>query len=448
MPAPGQPVGPDGGTVVSDDGNFEVRIPPGALAETVNIEISILEASDVGLDAGDDFAGPIYGLAPDGLEFAAPATTVRTVNAEAAGAADATVPFMFVFQGDDGGWEALDTSTTRDGDVLQIVANITHFSANLAASAATVYGAAAIHLEPAPGLPTPVGGSFDTDLIVTGLGDLSFHEAREILLASETFAELAVVAFEPQFLLLAQINPVQTTCGMTPGTGEYGMSITFRTSKVPVAIPTAFERVFSALLLDPEEVTTATLTASTSTECIESDLSVGDSAVGSSDCTLFFEPAPEAGGTPFEATCFFTVDIVDGTYTVTQVQLPQNQKTTGAMDPVTGKFFAVGGEDFFQMYLGTYCPRSDGPNLFLGSVLGGPPSLREDIEAVLGSLPNVTDGPSAAQAFASGIPFVEVICPTDVPEALEQAAELRSQLDLGDAQPGFDFIFVGIESNG
>lgn len=74
----GEGIGPDGGIVVSDDGRMSLEVPPGALDETVEITIEVVEGPE-------GAASDMYVLEPMGLVFAYPTELVYDYDDETAG---------------------------------------------------------------------------------------------------------------------------------------------------------------------------------------------------------------------------------------------------------------------------------------------------------------------------------------------------------------------------
>jgi hypothetical protein len=79
-------VGPDGGTVTSNDGKFTLTIPEGALGQTVQITITAMDAADLPTSIADMAdMGFNYMLMPDGLAFSTAANgTLSLTQTEAA----------------------------------------------------------------------------------------------------------------------------------------------------------------------------------------------------------------------------------------------------------------------------------------------------------------------------------------------------------------------------
>ena len=73
----GEGIGPDGGVVVSEDGRMALEVPAGALDETVEITIEVV-------DGPEGAASSMYVLEPMGLVFAHPAELVYDYDDETA----------------------------------------------------------------------------------------------------------------------------------------------------------------------------------------------------------------------------------------------------------------------------------------------------------------------------------------------------------------------------
>ena len=92
-------IGPQGGTVVSDDGRFSLEIPPGALDTHVKVTITSVECE---LPSA---LGPCYRLAPRGLGFMLPATVTYELGGMELDAVDRRA--LNVIAERDEGWNVL-----------------------------------------------------------------------------------------------------------------------------------------------------------------------------------------------------------------------------------------------------------------------------------------------------------------------------------------------------
>lgn len=106
----GTAVGPRGGVVVSDDGRLTVEIPAGALDETVDISIHVVEDGP----EGDDTAIRAYAIEPLGTALVLPAHVEYDWTVEAAADAltrdvDVVDPALVIERGPQ--WRALSDRT-------------------------------------------------------------------------------------------------------------------------------------------------------------------------------------------------------------------------------------------------------------------------------------------------------------------------------------------------
>lgn len=85
QPTPAAGIGPAGGTVTGSNG-ATIQVPAGALAQTVNLQITEVAAGAANLPAGVQPASAIYALTPHGTTFAVPVTVTVPFNAAQVGA--------------------------------------------------------------------------------------------------------------------------------------------------------------------------------------------------------------------------------------------------------------------------------------------------------------------------------------------------------------------------
>lgn len=78
--ADGTPIGPEGGVVVSDDGHLTVEIPAGALDDTVDVSIHVVEDGP----ERDESALRAYAIEPMGTALAFPAAVEYDWTVESA----------------------------------------------------------------------------------------------------------------------------------------------------------------------------------------------------------------------------------------------------------------------------------------------------------------------------------------------------------------------------
>ncbi|HSM02289.1 MAG TPA: hypothetical protein VK960_07635 [Acidimicrobiia bacterium] len=128
---------PGGFTVVSEDGDLEIEVPPDAMADDPGITIAILDPAEYPPELAPfaDTGSVIYSLEPDGLTFDAPVRVTRRISADRfEGLPDTGVPVISLITTADGdGFELLgDLRVLRDGDDIYVSGDVTHFSPNAA----------------------------------------------------------------------------------------------------------------------------------------------------------------------------------------------------------------------------------------------------------------------------------------------------------------------------
>lgn len=92
-------IGPQGGTIVSDDGRFSLEIPPAALETHVQVSITAVACEP------SDAVGPCYQVSPRGLGFLVPATVTYELGGMALDAIDTRR--LNVIAERDEGWNVL-----------------------------------------------------------------------------------------------------------------------------------------------------------------------------------------------------------------------------------------------------------------------------------------------------------------------------------------------------
>jgi hypothetical protein len=112
-------IGPNGGVV--EAGNARLEVPPGALSQTVTIELFPVASSS------PDVLGSIYGFMPDGLAFAVPATLAIRLDA-ASSSNNSSLTDIRIATSVDGLWVALPSSSV-DATGSTLLALIPHFTA-------------------------------------------------------------------------------------------------------------------------------------------------------------------------------------------------------------------------------------------------------------------------------------------------------------------------------
>lgn len=210
----GDTIGPDGGSITSEDGMFIVEVPAGALSTELELGVTLVSPSDAGLDPSL-LAGHVYELNPDGTVFERPVITTRILSAAALGVEGDDLPFFHVFQGSGDEWDALSTETSREDDVIRVRAAVEHFSSNAAVASANVWAPGReVTLEVRPGsFSAPVGSS----VFVGWLFDVpDILISREVVALSSSGA---IVAFDNE-------SPFDgiAVCG-GPGDGTYTVTI-------------------------------------------------------------------------------------------------------------------------------------------------------------------------------------------------------------------------------
>jgi hypothetical protein len=124
--------------VTSEDGDLTVEVPFEAMAEDPGITIRLLAPEEYPPElaaAADDPAARIYNLEPEGLQFAAPVTVTRRIDASRfEGMTDAMVPLVaMITRNPDGSYEAYaDQRVVRHGDDVFASGTTTHFSPAIA----------------------------------------------------------------------------------------------------------------------------------------------------------------------------------------------------------------------------------------------------------------------------------------------------------------------------
>lgn len=130
--------GPEGFTVVSEDGDLEIEVPPEAMAVDPGITVTVLDPAVYPPEFAPfaDAGSVIYSLEPEGLVFDAPVRVTRRISADRfEGLPETGVPVVSLITTDpDGeGFELLgDLRVLRDGDDVFVSGDLTHFSPNAA----------------------------------------------------------------------------------------------------------------------------------------------------------------------------------------------------------------------------------------------------------------------------------------------------------------------------
>lgn len=124
----------EGFTVVSDDGDVTLEVPPGVLASDPSISITVLAPDEYPEPLSGAAQNPgtvVYRLSPDDLVFDVPARLTRRISASNfAFLPDSGLPLIsLVVYREDTGFEQLDdTRIVRRGDDVFVSGTVTHFS--------------------------------------------------------------------------------------------------------------------------------------------------------------------------------------------------------------------------------------------------------------------------------------------------------------------------------
>jgi len=110
-------IGAEGGTLKSEDGGFELQIPPGALASTTTIGIEPITRTLV--DRGENGSLPAYRLTPHGQQFQKPVT----IRFHAASSSFAHI----AYQDEQGKWRGL-SNVQWDNASKTVSVTAAHFS--------------------------------------------------------------------------------------------------------------------------------------------------------------------------------------------------------------------------------------------------------------------------------------------------------------------------------
>jgi len=435
--APGQAdpnVGSNGGRVTSEDGRFVVEIPAGALVEPVAISIAIVPAAEADVDESL-LAGPIYSLLPDGLEFQQPVTLVRTLDAADLQAGDDEIPFFHVLHSSVDGWEPLSTNATRHGDVVTITAEADHFSMDAAVETTLLLGEEITATLFPASFEANVGESRDTAVSL-------FSSAQ---LAEDEDSSGGRVLFFPGGAIVSygyDDQPLPTlfaTCGEDPGSGTYTARINDSFGLIGAdSIVRALISGFNQIV----ETEQFTISVTGNATCVEPDLSLIESVLGTWSGPLVFTPSP-TGPAGVEYTAEFDVELMlrDGQFVLTKVQRPSNQMTVGAMLPDSLTYVAEGGDGYYEIYVGQACLLGDGDLMLFGLSFGGSPDLAEQAPAILETQMEITYDPATGVFVFNdrSLPVDPLDCPTDQAAAMP-LAENFWPVDVPATETGANFF--------
>lgn len=169
-------IGPDGGSVTSDDGRFTLTVPAGALDTGTDITLTKSPASEWDDDIVEAEPVAVYRMEPDGLEFATPA--VGSLAVDASGDADeAQLPISLSYTDD--GFELLTGQSTRvdlSAGTTTVGFEVPHFSFITVVDSAVV--AQLAQIEP---IDRPAGQRFAPFAGIRNTGNLTL-ETEEIRL--------------------------------------------------------------------------------------------------------------------------------------------------------------------------------------------------------------------------------------------------------------------------
>lgn len=310
--AAGDPIGPDGGFVTSQDGSFSVEIPAGALQETVDISVGTVDPASLGIEASA-LAGPVYDLQPSGLGFSQPVTLVRRMPADDFDVDDLGIPLAVVLQRHGDALTFLSSTTSLEGDDIVVRAETSQFSENLAAISMAPAAGGTVRLSP-PSLTQEVDASQpvfldwddwvdDSDLVITtdwlGEGSIEMASGRH--------------------------TAAEATCASV-GDGAYVASI-FGRGEISDATKSWFVWA-PAFRVDEDDDFTATVAGLAT--CTEKPSLAPDEIIDVYEATADY--APVEGGPPgaeFTAELVFRITEQDGELVVEIEQLPQGQLQEG-----------------------------------------------------------------------------------------------------------------------
>ncbi|MFN8390806.1 MAG: hypothetical protein U0136_10990 [Bdellovibrionota bacterium] len=153
-------IGPEGGTIFSNDGNFRIDFPSGALSESKSITITKRPVSDLPAAVRDSASvTTLYMLEPEGVTFQVPATATMTISSPGSVSGDTIeIPQRILAQESQNALSVpSDQHATLDANVqvLTLSGQLSHFSRiwdNLPKS-----GALAVTVSGVPA--TPDGGN-------------------------------------------------------------------------------------------------------------------------------------------------------------------------------------------------------------------------------------------------------------------------------------------------
>ncbi len=132
VPSRARIVASEGGRVRSSDGVFTLVIPPNALAEDTDVEVTIVPRAAWPADvAATNPIGEVYDVSPDGLEFLVPAYAVHRWDAlpdELRTAEGDPILAVHYSQSASGAIETPPAETRVHSDVAGVVARIAHLS--------------------------------------------------------------------------------------------------------------------------------------------------------------------------------------------------------------------------------------------------------------------------------------------------------------------------------
>ena len=163
-------------TVTSDDGILEVFVPAGSGPADVTIEM--IEQIDV-----PDATVPVVGyeLGPDGATYSEPVTLTFSLPADEWSPGEGVPVITFASDAED----VPIATTSRDGDIVTVVANVDHFTEFY------VFGTAGVVFLNPPSLAVPVAGEASSNV--------SFDDQPDL---SKLGAESAMWSVSPEFTVL------------------------------------------------------------------------------------------------------------------------------------------------------------------------------------------------------------------------------------------------------
>lgn len=159
--APVLTIGPAGGTVTGANG-AAIVVPAGALAQTVNLQITLGSAGAPALPAGHESAGAIYALTPHGTTFAVPVTV--TIPFDPAQVPAGRSVRLLKTNAAQSGWEPVAGATVSGSMLTAQVSSLLWFGPALVPTLPT------ITTQPAADVPVAAGQSATFSVVAQANG--------------------------------------------------------------------------------------------------------------------------------------------------------------------------------------------------------------------------------------------------------------------------------------